>query len=43
MSVVCPEPMVPAIQHVLEGEYEANYDGVGLDILDIGAGPDRTH
>ena len=37
MSVVCPEPMVPAIQHVLEGEYEANYDGVGLDILDIGA------
>lgn len=37
MSIVCPEPMVPAIQHVLEGEYEANYDGVGLDILDIGA------
>lgn len=37
MSVACPEPMQAAIRHVLEGEYEADYDGVGLDILDIGA------
>ena len=37
MSLVCPEPMLGAIQHVLEGEYEAGYDGTGLDILDIGA------
>ena len=25
------------IKDVLEGEYEAGFDGVGLDILDIGA------
>jgi FkbM family methyltransferase len=37
MSLACPEPMLGAIQHVLEGEYEAGYDGVGLDILDVGA------
>lgn len=37
MSLLCPEPMEGAIRHVLEGEYEANYDGIGLDILDIGA------
>jgi FkbM family methyltransferase len=37
MTLVCPEPMRSAIQHVLEGEYEADYDGAGLDILDIGA------
>jgi FkbM family methyltransferase len=37
MTIVCPEPMRSAIQHVLEGEYEADYDGAGLDILDIGA------
>lgn len=37
MTVACPEPMEAAIRHVLEGEYEADYDGTGLDILDIGA------
>lgn len=37
MSLVCPEPMEAAIRHVLEGEYETGYDGIGLDILDIGA------
>jgi FkbM family methyltransferase len=37
MTLVCPEPMRAAIQHVLEGEYEADYDGIRLDILDIGA------
>lgn len=37
MMVLCPEPMEFAIKDVLEGEYEADYDGIGLDILDIGA------
>lgn len=37
MTVQCPEPMVSAIRDVLEGEYEAGYDGSGLTILDIGA------
>jgi FkbM family methyltransferase len=37
MTVACPQPMEFAIKDVLEGEYEANYDGIGLDILDIGA------
>lgn len=32
-----PEPMHYAIKDVLEGEYEAHYDGRGLDILDVGA------
>lgn len=32
-----PEAMHYAIKDVLEGEYEAHYDGKGLDILDIGA------
>lgn len=37
VTLECPEPMEGAIRHVLEGEYEADYDGIGLDILDIGA------
>jgi FkbM family methyltransferase len=37
MSLDVPEPMIYAIKDVLEGEYEAGYDGKGLDILDIGA------
>ncbi len=37
MSLVVPEQMHWAIKDVLEGEYEAGYDGVGLDILDVGA------
>lgn len=37
MMVHCPEPMEFAIKDVLEGEYEADYDGIGLDILDVGA------
>jgi FkbM family methyltransferase len=37
MSLAVPEAMHWAIKDVLEGEYEAGYDGVGLDILDIGA------
>jgi FkbM family methyltransferase len=37
MSLVVPEAMHWAIKDVLEGEYEAGFDGVGLDILDVGA------
>jgi FkbM family methyltransferase len=37
MSLAVPEQMHWAIKDVLEGEYEAGYDGVGLDILDVGA------
>lgn len=37
MSLAVPEAMHWAIKDVLEGEYEAGFDGVGLDILDIGA------
>jgi FkbM family methyltransferase len=37
MSLAVPEAMHWAIKDVQEGEYEAGYDGVGLDILDIGA------
>jgi FkbM family methyltransferase len=37
ISIDCPERMVPPVQYVLDGEYEANYDGSGLDILDVGA------
>jgi FkbM family methyltransferase len=37
MTLAVPEAMHWAIKDVLEGEYEAGYDGVGLDILDIGA------
>ena len=37
MSLAVPEQMHWAIKDVLEGEYEAGYDGTGLDILDVGA------
>jgi FkbM family methyltransferase len=37
MVLEVPEAMHWAIKDVLEGEYEAHYDGRGLDILDIGA------
>lgn len=37
MSLVAPDAMYWAIKDVLEGEYESGFDGVGLDILDIGA------
>ncbi len=37
MQLAVPEAMHWAIKDVLEGEYECGYDGVGLDILDIGA------
>lgn len=37
MSLEVPEAMHWAIKDVLEGEYEAGFDGIGLDILDIGA------
>ena len=37
MSLAVPEAMHWAIKDVLEGEYECGFDGVGLDILDIGA------
>lgn len=37
MSLAVPEAMYWAIKDVLEGEYETGFDGVGLDILDIGA------
>jgi FkbM family methyltransferase len=37
MSLAVPEQMHWAIKDVLEGEYEAGYDGVSLDILDVGA------
>ena len=37
MSLAVPEAMHWAIKDVLEGEYEGGFDGVGLDILDIGA------
>lgn len=37
MSLAVPDEMHWAIKDVLEGEYEAGYDGIGLDILDVGA------
>lgn len=37
MQLAVPEAMHWAIKDVLEGEYECGYDGVGLDILDVGA------
>ena len=37
MQLAVPEAMHWAIKDVLEGEYECGYDGIGLDILDIGA------
>lgn len=37
MSLAVPDAMHWAIKDVLEGEYEAGFDGVGLDILDVGA------
>jgi len=37
MVLDVPEAMHYAIKDVLEGEYEAHYDGKGLDILDVGA------
>ena len=37
MSLAVPEAMHWAIKDVLEGEYECGFEGVGLDILDIGA------
>ena len=37
MMLDVPEQMHWAIKDVLEGEYEAHYDGKGLDILDVGA------
>ncbi len=37
MTLNVPEPMHYSIKDVLEGEYEANYDGKGLNILDVGA------
>lgn len=37
MTLAVPTEMHWAIKDVLEGEYEAGYDGVGLDILDVGA------
>lgn len=32
-----PDPMHYAIKDVVEGEYEAHFDGRGLDVLDVGA------
>jgi FkbM family methyltransferase len=37
VSIECPEAMQGAIEYVLAGEYESHHDGMGLDILDIGA------
>jgi FkbM family methyltransferase len=37
MRLEVPEPMYWAIKDVLEGEYECGFDGIGLDILDVGA------
>jgi len=37
MRIDVPEAMQWAIRDVLEGEYECGFDGVDLDILDIGA------
>lgn len=37
MVLQVPEAMHYAIKDVLEGEYEAHYDGRGLDIMDVGA------
>lgn len=37
MTLVVPDEMHWAINDVLQGEYEAGYDGIGLDILDVGA------
>lgn len=36
MVLDVPEAMHYAIKDVLEGEYEAHYDGKGLEILDVG-------
>lgn len=33
----CPDRMRSAVEYVLAGEYESHHDGMGLDILDIGA------
>lgn len=33
----CPAEMMDAVRYVLDGEYECDVDGHGLDILDIGA------
>ncbi len=37
LALDCPPPMAAAVRYVLEGEYESQLDGSGLDILDIGA------
>lgn len=37
MNLEVPEAMHWAIKDVLEGEYETGFDGIGLDILDVGA------
>jgi FkbM family methyltransferase len=37
MQIAVPDEMQWAIHDVLNGEYECGYDGVGLDILDVGA------
>lgn len=37
VALECPETMAPALQSVLEGEYETGYFGENLRILDIGA------
>lgn len=37
MALHVPEAMHWAIKDVLDGEYESGHDGMGLDILDVGA------
>lgn len=37
VTIEAPEAMRAPIEYVLSGEYESNFDGSGLDILDIGA------
>lgn len=37
VQIAVPDAMQWAIQDVFGGEYECGYDGVGLDILDVGA------
>ncbi len=37
IALEAPETMVPALQSVLEGEYETGWSGEGLRVLDIGA------
>ncbi len=37
LTIECPEAMRGPIEYVLSGEYESHHDGIGLDILDIGA------